>query len=136
MSEIVRINGYDAQAQYGVVFPPSAINAIMTPASLKEFVTNESRDEDGSRIIFHNPRQAQRELTIEMHLHASSQQQLISRYKQLIRIFEAGMFTIELVDRNPGDIYRFIYESCNSFSMGERLAKFVLKLIEPNPTNR
>lgn len=135
MSEIVRINGYDAQTQYGVVFPPSAINAIMTPASLKEFVINESRDEDGSRIIFHNPRQAQRELTIEMHLHASSQQQLISRYKQLIRIFESGMFTIEL-ERNPGDIYHFIYESCNSFSMGEKLAKFALKLIEPNPTNR
>lgn len=133
--EEVRLNGFDAFEEYGVSFPPSAINAIMTPASLKEFVTNESRDEDGSRVIFHNPRQAQRELTIEMHLHASSLRELIQRYKQLIRIFESGMFTIEL-ERNPGDIYHFIYESCNSFSMGEKLAKFVLKLIEPNPTNR
>lgn len=133
--ELVRLNGFDAFDKYGVSFPPSAINAIMTPASLKEFVTNESRDEDGSRVIFHNPRQAQRELTIEMHLHASSLRELIQRYKQLIRIFESGMFTIEL-ERNPGDIYHFIYESCNSFSMGEKLAKFALKLIEPNPTNR
>ena len=133
--EEVRLNGFDAFEEYGVSFPPSAINAIMTPASLKEFVTNESRDEDGSRVIFQNPRQAQRELTIEMQLHASSLRELIQRYKQLIRIFESGMFTIEL-ERNPGDIYHFIYESCNSFSMGEKLAKFVLKLIEPNPTNR
>ena len=135
MSEIVYINGKNALTTYGVSFPPSSISNIMAPPALKEFVTNESRDEHGSRIIVHQPRYAQRELTIEMHLQASSQTQLMRQYDNIISLLTAGAFTIEL-SRNKGVVYHFVYESCSSFSMGERLAKYVLKLIEPNPANR
>lgn len=135
MSEIVYINGNNALTTYGVSFPPSAINNIMALAPSKEYIENESRDEHGSHIIVYNPKYAKRELTIEMHINGASTTELLSRYDALKRIFDRRLFSVEL-GRQPGVVYHFIYESCNSFSMGERVAKYVLKLIEPNPENR
>lgn len=132
MSEIVYINGQDAYLDYGVSFPPESINAIRTPFNLKDFVKNESRAEHGSRIITYNPRVKEREITIEIHLSAMNESQFEQRYNQLMSLFMTGNISIRLRNTN----YNFIYQSCNQFSQIGNVAKYVLKLTEPNPTNR
>lgn len=132
MNETVYINSNDAYATYGISFPPEAINAIRTFAGLKDFVKNESRDEHGSRIIAHNPRVSERELTIEMHLSASNEEQFEERRESLKTLLNTGLIVIGL----RGETYQFIYQSCSQFAQVGNIAKFVLKLVEPNPTNR
>lgn len=132
MSEVVYINGQDAYQRFGVTFPPEAINAIRTPFALKSFIENESREEHGIRIINHNPKVDKREITIEMHLSANNDTQFEERYNQLMTLFLTGIITIRLRNTN----YNFVYQSCNQFSQVGNIAKFVLKLVEPNPMNR
>lgn len=129
---IIYINGRNAFKDLGISFPPESINAIESPYSMKPFIENESRDEHGSRIIAHNPRVSKRELTIEMHLSAKDEGDFDTKYERLMLLFEAGKFTI----RYKNVDYKFIYQSCSQFSRVGNIAKFVLKLVEPNPKDR
>jgi hypothetical protein len=129
---IIYINGRNAFKDLGISFPPESINAIESPYSMKPFIENESRDEHGSRIIAHNPRVSKRELTIEMHLSADSEVMFEMRYAQLMLFLEVGKFTIT----RKGITYKFIFQSCSQFSRVGNIAKFVLKIVEPNPKDR
>lgn len=132
MSEIVYINGRDAFNFWGISFPPEAINAICAPLANKAYIENESRDEHGSRIIVYNPKLAKREVTIEMHLSALDEYNFNIYYQRLMYLFEIGKFTLTHKDVN----YKFVYQSCSQFSRVGNIAKFVLKLVEPNPKDR
>ena len=98
----------------------------------KAYIENESREEHGSRIIIHNPKIAKREITVEMHLSAKDEVEFDTKYERLMLLFEAGKFTI----RYKNVDYKFIYQSCSQFSRVGNIAKFVLKLVEPNPKDR
>ena len=129
---IIYINGRNAFKDLGISFPPESINAIESPYSMKPFIENESRDEHGSRIIAHNPRVSKRELTIEMHLSAKDEVDFGTKYERLMLMFEIGNFSITYKDVE----YKFIFQSCSQFSRVGNIAKFVLKLVEPNPKDR
>lgn len=132
MSEIVYINGRDAFDFWGISFPPEAINAICAPLANKAYIENESRDEHGSRIIIHNPKIAKREITVEMHLSAKDEVDFDTKYERLMLMLEIGNFPIIYKDVE----YKFIFQSCSQFSRVGNIAKFVLKLVEPNPKDR
>ena len=129
---IIYINSRDAFDFLGISFPPEAINAICAPLANKAYIENESREEHGSRIIIHNPKIAKREITVEMHLSAKDEVDFDTKYERLMLLFEAGKFTI----RYKNVDYKFIYQSCSQFSRVGNIAKFVLKLVEPNPKDR
>lgn len=132
MSEQIYINGRDAYKIMGISFPPEAINSICAPLANKAYIENESREEHGSRIIVYNSKFAKREITIEMHLSALDEYNFDIYYQKLMYLFEIGKFTLTHKDVN----YKFVYQSCSQFSRVGNVAKFVLKLVEPNPFDR
>lgn len=132
MIDDVYLNGRLSFRTFGVSFPPEAINAICAPLTNKAYIENESREEHGSRIIIHNPKIAKREITIEMHLSAQTESEFETRYENLKMLFETG----ELRITYKGITYKFIFQSCSQFSRVGNIAKFVLKLVEPNPKDR
>lgn len=136
MSGDLFINGYDAYNTWGVSLSDGAIATLMTPAPMKERISNDVRVEHGSRTSNYLPRLASRDVTLEMHLKARNHGEFFTRYEAFCAVLAAG--SLEIRTRyQPTVVYRMLYVSCTQFSAFlNGLAKFSLKLTEPNPNNR
>lgn len=131
------INGKDAYLTWGIFLDETALSALMTPAPNKEFISNKYRSKDGKSVIKHNPRLDEREITLPFNMTAKDSDTFLMNYA---RFCEEVLAKGELVIRTrfqPNVWYRFIYLSCIQFSQCIReMAKFGLKLNEPDPSDR
>ena len=132
------VNGYwqDAYTTWGVSFNETAISALMTPAPNKDYIENESRIEHGKRVDVSNAKKDSRDLNLEMHLSASSKEDFLSKYYAFCNELAKGTLEIK-VSYILDVVFKTVYKSCSQFkeyNMG--LAKFQLKLEEPNPDDR
>jgi len=137
MTGELKINGKDAFDTWGVSFEDGALAALMTPPAVKSYVTNTSRLEDGKRVVVYNPRYDSRDITLEMHLVAKDKADFLSKYGNFCDdVLKKGYLYIETVYQ-PDVVYHCVYNSCTQYSqLINGLAKFSLKLTEPNPANR
>lgn len=132
------INGKDARATWGVVTEDSStLSALMTPAGKKERISNDNTLENGSRYITSGVKVAEREVSLPLQFTAPTENEFLRRYKA----FCDDVLTAETIEIqttfDPGVVYKFIYESCTQFTQYYRfIAKFTLKLVEPDPTDR
>ena len=131
------INGYDAYNRWGVSLSDGAISTLMTPAPMKERLTNDVRVEHGSRTSNRLPRKASRDVTLEIHLSARSRTDFFTKYDLFCsEVLATGQLNI-VTKYQAGVTYRMLYVSCTQFTaIVNGLAKFSLKLTEPNPANR
>lgn len=136
MTGDLTINGYDAYTRWGISLSDGAISALMTPAPMKERLSNDVRVEHGSRSSNRLPKLASRDVTLEMHLTAGSMSEFFTRYESFCTELASGQLNIR-TKYQPAVTYRMLYASCNQFTaFVNGLAKFSLKLTEPNPANR
>lgn len=131
------INGIDAYEEWGVSLSDTSLSALMTPSSLKKFISSKSRLRDGKTIVVNDPKVEERSVSIAIHLTARNEIDFFRNYEKFCKdVLAKGYLTIE-TKYQEGVIYRFEYESCSQFSQFMRgIAKFTLKLTEPNPNNR
>lgn len=131
------INGKDAFTEYGIFMDETALSTLMTPAPNKEFISNKYRSKDGKRVIPHNPRLDEREITLPFNMTANSPETFLANYYKFCEdVLAKGMLTLH-TSFLPNVWFRCIYLSCTQFSEFIReLAKFSLKLNEPDPTDR
>ena len=137
MSTEVTINNIDVEKEYGLILP-NLSDVLLTLPAVKEPIQNESRLLDGIQVIFPegNIKLASRDFTIEMGIKAPNRAVFINRYDAVIALFMSGWLHIKTT-HIPGKTFRCRYVSCTQFTnYNSRLAKFVLKLNEPNPANR
>ena len=131
------INGQDAFETWGISLSDSALSALMTPPPMKDRIVNESRLEHGQRMLNELPKKAHREVTLEMHLKAKTQSQFFTRYNDFCEnVLATGEVNIS-TSFQPNVVYKMFYSSCTQFSefmLG--IAKFSLKLVEPNTNDR
>ena len=130
------INGMDAFTEYGMSMESSALSSLMTPPPNKEFIENKSRKENGKRVVTSNPMVDERELSLQFHIKANGKSDFMAKYSKLCDVLASGTLEIS-TSYQQGVVYRMIYVSCTQFSeyrLG--MAKFTLRLNEPNPTNR
>lgn len=136
MKEELYINGKDAYTTWGITMDDTALSELMTPPSNKSLIENESRLEHGKRVIISNPKIDARNLTLQINLTASNDEQFFERYNSFCKELATGALDIK-TKYQPDVIYRTIYQSCSQFSQFMRgIGKFVLKLNEPNPNDR
>lgn len=136
MKEELYINGKDAYISWGISLDETSLSELMTPASNKEFIENESRLEHGKQVLVSNPRLNSRNLTLKINLTASSERQFFERYNSFCKELATGVLEIRTMYQ-PNLMYKTIYQSCSQFSQFMRgIGKFTLKLIEPNPNDR
>jgi hypothetical protein len=130
------INGLDAYDEYGLSLESSALSALMTPPPNKPLIENKSRQEHGKRVINSVPFIDERELNLQVHIKANNTDEFIEKYLKFCDVLALG--SIEIKTRYEKDkVYRLNYLNCTQFTeyrMG--LAKFILRLNEPNPSNR
>lgn len=137
------INGNDAYTIWGVSLEDGAIAALMTPPSMKESIVNESRLEHGKRRVNLLVRMDERELTLPMHIVANSATEWYTKYSAFVAYLTSAEILEIVTSFQSGVAYKCIYQSCTQYSQfydpGDNrsgMAKFALKLIEPNPNDR
>ena len=131
------INGKDSYTTWGIFMDETALSTLMTPAPNKEFISNKYRTKDGKKVIRHNPRLDEREVTIPFNMTAKSPEEFISKYAKFCEEVLAKGEMVLHTSFQPTVWYRCIYLSCTQFSEFVRtMAKFTLKLNEPDPTDR
>ena len=143
----------DAYVRYGISFTDTALSSLMTPAPNKLPVENKSRLQHGKRVARRSDLvlKDEREVSVEMHLTASSRALFWYRYAKFCKeILDCGFFEIyhrdiyidppqshALVQQSDHAVFRVSYEDCQQFSeFIQEMAKFTLRLSEPDPTNR
>lgn len=130
------INEKDAYTIWGISMDDTSLSALMTPAPNKELVENKSRLEHGKRIITANPKKDERNITLQLNLTAPDKDTFFARYDSFCKELATGVLEIKTKYR-PDIVYRTIYLSCQQFSQFmQGIGKFVLKLNEPNPSDR
>lgn len=127
----------DAWETWGVSMEDTALASLMTPPSMKDSISNESRLEHGTRRINLLRKKQERELTLPFHLVAKSRAQYLTRYENFVITLSDSEYVKIKTCYQPTTIYKCIYVSCTQFNQFiDGLAKFSLKLIEPNPSDR
>ena len=130
------INGKDAYDEWGMFLDETSLSSLMTPAPNKGFIKNSSRLEHGKRVITSNPMKDERNLVLQVCFTAQTEDLFFKRYVSFCKELDTGVLTIK-TKYQPDVMYKTIYVSCNQFSQFMRgIAKFSLKLIEPNPNDR
>ena len=129
----------DVFTEYGISFTESSLSRLMTPAPNKEAIENKSRLQNGKRVIRKTTyvKKDERSVDLEMHIYAHDSSTFWSRFESFCDYFlDNGFFDIRH-SHAPSKVFRMTYQSCSQFSeYAEQLAKFTLRLNEPDPTNR
>lgn len=130
------INGKDAWTTWGISMDDTSLSSLMTPAPNKALIESKSRLEDGKRVTTDNLKKDERDLTLQINLTARNEDEFFSRYISFCEELGKGWLEIR-TKYQPTIVYRTVYLSCSQFSQFMRgIAKFSLKLNEPNPNNR
>lgn len=130
------INGKDAYTEWGLSMEVGGLSALMTPPPNKEFIENKSRIEHGKRVIVSNPKVDERDLNLPIHIRAITTDDFMTKYASFCEELRTGKLDITTKYR-PNEVYRTTYINCSQFSQfRQQMAKFTLKLNEPNPYDR
>ncbi len=131
------INGKDAYKEWGITLVnSSSLSALMTPPGKKERTSNDSKSEDGQRYIA-DTKLRQRDVSLPLQFSAASEEEFLKRYKSFCKMLEESEWLNIYTSYDSDTLYKFLYDSCTQFAQYNLgIAKFTLKLIEPNPTDR
>lgn len=133
------INGWDAYNKWGAVLADTSLSALMTPAPLKSYITNECAASNG--IVVANaplamPKVDSRTVQLTIFLYASTKDAFYANYDSFVAELQKGKVQIK-TKYQPDTVYKLLYESCSQFSQfNGKLAKLTLRMTEPNPTDR
>lgn len=121
-------------SSYGVTLLSSTA-ALMTPAEIKPWVSNEKVDDDGVDYIKPDIiHVAERRLNLTFHIKGSSKESFRELYNKFIRLLQQGTVEIYLPDIEYTYILK--YEGCTPFDMFDMLScKLNVKFTEPKPKN-
>ena len=132
------INGKDAWLTWGVNMGDDFLDAIDGFAPMKEYIENESRLEDGKRVVKVVPKIASRELTLHFTIMGDSQRDY--RHKRVA--FEEELRSGFIDVRVPilGEhVYHLIYlgkSVAYAMNVARTFCTVSAKFEEPNPASR
>lgn len=130
------INSQDAWGTWKVAMGESFIENLLLPAGNKDFIENESRLENGKRVITTNPKVASRDVTLTFNIHGDTTTEYLSNYTAFVAVLQAGTVKIRVPAINM--VFNLIYKKSTSFNIGrERMdSSLAVKFDEPDPTER
>lgn len=130
------INGEDVWKEFGMSLSDTGLSALMAPAPVKPYPTNKSRREHGTRIVDADVKVDERTVTLPFHIVAPTREKFFENYRALMKLLQSGELEVRTI-YNKDEVYRLYYQSCTQFGeWHQKMAKFTLKMLEPDPTNR
>jgi hypothetical protein len=138
MNVTLYINGKDAYTTYGITpVNSSTLSSLMTPPSRKERISNDSRKENGTRYVTADVPVQKREISLALQMSAPNEKAFLARFAALCKELQEAEWLNISTSLDTATVYKCLYDSCTQFAQYNLgIAKFTLKLIEPNPTDR
>lgn len=132
------------QQKWGVFFSETSVTNLMAPAPKKAYITNKSALSHGKQVLTNNgnvPKTDERDIQLIFGLHATSLAQFLMKYRSFCAELKKGAIDLTIHIAEGSTFYKetfyLKYISCTQYAeYNGRLAKFVIKLNEPNPENR
>lgn len=128
----------DLYETYGVTLTRGWREALLKPAAVKDYSKNDSRLEDGIRIIAKKEyaKKKERDIQLPFILEAESETQYLANYEKFLNdIAYSGMIYLKVPVMNK--VFKLVYTDCQKFGdFGLEKGNFTLKLTEPNPADR
>lgn len=130
------INSQDAWGTWKVAMGDNFIENLLLPAGTKDFIENESRLENGKRVIYNSAKVASRDVTLTFNIHGDSTAEYLANYKAFVAVLQAGKVTINVPAINM--TFTLIYKKSSSFALGRARmdSSLAVKFEEPDPTDR
>lgn len=133
-------NGWvDAYTVWGVSFSEVALSMLMTPAPAKAPVENKSRMQNGKTVLRNETysKKDERDVSLEMHITAKKKEDFWRQYDAFCEQVLDRQFIDIKSGYRPNKVFHMTYSSCTQFSEWQQMvAKFTLRLNEPDPSNR
>lgn len=126
----------DLRATYGVMLSRGAYEALLTPFGMKDYVTNESRLEHGTRYSAtqYNKRQ-ERQVSFPVVLEGVDMDDYLLKYEAFLSLLASGM--VYLMIPRLKRVYKLVYTKCGNFKFdGWNKSTFTVEFKEPDPTDR
>ncbi len=124
--------------EYGITLVRGWREALLTPAPVKDYVTNDSRTEDGIAVLA-TPvycKQNKRDISLSFFLEGDSESDYIGKYQNFLsKIAYQGQICLKVPQLKT--VYKFVYSSCSSYGdYGLKRGNFTIKFTEYDPTDR
>lgn len=130
------INNRDAYTAWGISLSTDGLSALMTPTSIKTFVSDDCRLKNGTDYIVDNIRVTERYITLPLVMSAPTEKAFFNQHSMFCQELKKVQLNVK-TSFQSGVVYKCLYQSCTQYAQYMRgIAKFTLKLIEPNPTDR
>lgn len=145
------INNNEAYSTYGVMMGEGFLDSLLAPVPLKAFVSNESRLQNGKRVITDSKyiRKGSREVTLTFVIVADTQAELQRRKEAFYALLYGAVVEISFGDIKKGtevvykaptaETFRLLYTG-NGVTYGESIThttcKVSAKFEETDPTDR
>lgn len=128
----------DLYTTYGVTLTRGWREALLKPASTKDYTKNDSRLEDGVRMIAKKnyAKKKARDIQLSFILEADTENEYMTKYENFLTdMAYSGMVYLKIPVMSK--VFKVVYTDCNKFGdFGLKKGNFTLKLTEPNPADR
>lgn len=125
-------------AEFGVTLTRGWREALLTPAPVKDYVSNDSRIEHGVNMIAtpECTKLNKRNVDIPLFLEGHSTEDYLEKLESFFeKITYSGEFCMKVPCLKR--VFKFVYSQCSKFGdYGLKKGIFTLKLVEPNPKDR
>lgn len=114
--------------------------ALLTPASLKDFVENDDPLKDGTEVITEIDEESvavikERDVTLTFFIEGNSRANFLSNYSSFVNLLQKGLIKLYVPDL--GQTFHLIYSSATQYDNFLLTAcKMAVKFREPNPADR
>lgn len=124
--------------EYGVTLIRGWREALLKPASTKDYTKNDSRLEDGVRIVASSKysKQKERDVQFSCIIEGTSEEDYLEKYESFLNaIAYDGLILFKVPSLRR--IFKLVYTDCTKFGdFGLKCGNFTLKFTEPNPADR
>lgn len=132
----LKINGKNGYDEFGVRMGKGFINTLEAALELKAPIENDSRIEDGVRMVV-PLKKTKRTLNLTFNIHGSTEERYLANKKKFEEELYKGLVDIQIMGRN--EIYHLVYTGKSvsyNHSYSGVFGICVYGFIEPNPANR
>lgn len=128
----------DLYETYGVTLTRGWREALLKPADVKDYTTNDSRLEHGVRMVATSAyaKKKERNVQIDFLLQGASESDYLQKYEAfLAKMAYSGKILLKVPAM--GRVFKIIYTDCQKYGDdGEKRGNFTLRFTEPNPEDR
>lgn len=128
----------DLFSNYGVTLTRGWREALLKPASIKEYSKTDSRLEDGVRMVAKKKyaKLKERDVQLPFILEGTTEADYLTKYESFLTdIAYSGMVYLKIPIMKR--VFKLVYSDCAKFGDdGKKTGNFTLKFTEPNPADR